>query len=133
MTIAVTYPGGAGGPAQPCPKSPAPHPCQGLGMSAPGEVDAFADDMAKLQEEWPSLKAPERLDRLQGMVDARAASAGFPAPDVTAPTGLAGYSGVLHFRDWEIGINPALVQSDQLSAKQTAELGDTLYHETRHA
>jgi len=133
MTIAVTYPGGAGGPAQPCLKSPAPHPCQGLGMSAPGEVDAFADDMAKLQEEWPSLRAADRLGRLQAMVDARAASAGFPAPAVIAPNGLGNYAGVLRFRDWRIAINPSLVQNERLSPEQTAQLGDTLYHETRHA
>jgi len=133
MTIAVTRPGGAGGPAQPCSKSPAPHPCQGIGMSAPAEVDAFANDMAKLQEEWPSLSATARLDRLQSMVDARAASAGFPPPDVIAPTGLGNYNGVLRFTVWEIAINPFLIQSGRLSAEQAAELGDTLYHETRHA
>jgi len=102
-------------------------------MSAPAEVDAFADDMAKLQQEWPSLKAADRLDRLQAIVDARAASAGFPAPDVIVPNELGGYSGVLQFRDWEIAINPSLVQSERLSPEQTAALGDTLYHETRHA
>jgi len=133
MTIAVTYPGGAGGPAQPCPASPPPKPCQGIGMSAPTEVDAFADDMAKLQEEWPSLKAADRLGRLQAMVDARAASAGFPAPDVTAPKGLGRQNGELRFKEWAIAINPFLVQSERLSAKQAAKLGDTLYHETRHA
>jgi hypothetical protein len=102
-------------------------------MSAPAEVDAFADDMAKLQQEWPSLKGPERLARLQGMVDARAASAGFPAPAVIAPKGLGSYAGVLRFTRWEIAINPSLVQSERLSAEQAAQLGDTLYHETRHA
>src|SRR5262249_4346713 len=137
MTTAVMRPGGAGGAVQPCPKSAAggpsaPGPCQGLGMSAPAEVDAFADDMAKLQQDWPSLSGRARLDRLQAMVDARAASAGFPAPAVIAPPGLR-YSGILRFTRWEIGINPSLVQSERLSPQQVAELGDTLYHETRHA
>src|SRR5689334_23017919 len=102
MTIAVTYPGGSGGPVQPCPKSAPPRPCQGIGMSAPPEIDAFADDMAKLQQEWPYLKGADRLGRLQAMVDARAASAGFPAPAVIAPTGLGNYNGVLRFSRWEI-------------------------------
>jgi len=102
-------------------------------MSAPAEVDAFANDMAKLQEDWPSLKGPERLARLQGMVNARASSAGFPPPAVVAPAGLGNYNGVLRFSRWEIAINPSLVQSARLSAEQAAELGDTLYHETRHA
>src|SRR6185369_50923 len=133
MTIAIRNPGGAGGSAQPCPKSAPPMPCQGIGMSSPAEIDAFADDMAKLQEEWPSLKGPERLARLQGMVDARASSAGFPPPAVVAPAGLGNYNGVLRFSRWEIAINPSLVQTARLSAEQAAELGDTLYHETRHA
>lgn len=138
MTTAVMRPGGAGGAVQPCPKSAAggpsaPGPCQGLGMSAPAEVDAFADDMAKLQQDWPSLSGRARLDRLQAMVDARAASAGFPAPDVTTPEELGRQNGELNFKEWEIAINPSLVRSERLSAEQTAELGDTLYHETRHA
>jgi hypothetical protein len=102
-------------------------------MSAPGEVDAFADDMAKLQQEWPSLSGADRLVRLQAMVNARAAGAGFPAPAVTAPTGLGSYNGVLRFTRWEIALNPSLVQIDRLSSEQAAQLGDTLYHETRHA
>jgi hypothetical protein len=101
-------------------------------MSAPAEVDAFADDMAKLQEDWPSLSGRARLDRLQAMVDARAASAGVPAPAVVAPTGLP-YSGLLQFKRWEIAINSALVQGERLSSEQAARLGDTLYHEARHA
>jgi hypothetical protein len=102
-------------------------------MSAPAEVDAFADDMARLQEEWPSLKGADRLARLQAMVDARAASAGFPAPDVTAPKGLGRQNGELNFKEWEIAINPSLVHSETLSPEQTAQLGETVYHETRHA
>ena len=108
-------------------------PCQGIGMSSPAEIDAFADDMAKLQQDWPSLSGRDRRDRLQAMVDARAVSAGFPAPDVTAPKGLGRQNGELNFKEWEIAINPSLVQSERLSAEQAAELGDTLYHETRHA
>jgi hypothetical protein len=101
-------------------------------MSAPAEVDAFADDMAKLQEDWPSLSGGARLDRLQAMVDARAASAGFPAPAVIAPKGLR-HTGELRFKPWQIAINPSLVESEHLSPEQTAQLGDTVYHETRHA
>src|ERR1041385_4009541 len=102
MSIAVTYPGGSGGPAQPCAKPAAPKPGQGIGMSAPTEVDAFADDMARLQEEWPLLTGADRLLRLQAMVDARAASAGFPAPDVTAPKGLGRQNGTLNLQGGEI-------------------------------
>jgi len=102
-------------------------------MSAPAEIDAFADDMAKLQQEWPHLKGADRLARLQGMVDSRAASAGFPAPAVTAPKVFGSHNGELRFNDWEIAINPSLVRSERLSPEQTAQLGETLYHETRHA
>jgi len=108
-------------------------PCQGIGMSSSAEVDAFADDMAKLQDEWPSLKGADRLARLQTMVDARAASAGFPAPGIIAPEGLGGRYGELRFNQWRIAINRSLVTSERLSPEQTAQLGETLYHETRHA
>jgi hypothetical protein len=101
-------------------------------MSGPAEVNAFADDMAKLQQEWPYLSGGARLDRLQAMVDARAGGAGFPPPAVIAPKGL-GHNGELRFKQWQIAINPSLVESERLSPEQTAQLGDTLYHETRHA
>ncbi len=133
MTIAVTNPGGSGGPAQPCPKATPGRPCQGIGMSAPAEIESFADDMAGLQREWPQLPPAERIARLQTMVDARASAAGFPAPEVTTPWELGERSGELRFRDWEVAINAALMKSNTLSPKQAAELGNTLYHETRHA
>lgn len=102
-------------------------------MSAPTEIESFADDMAGLQRQWPQLPPADRMARLQTIVDARASAAGFPPPDVTAPWGLGERSGELRFRNWEVAINAALVKSDSLSPKQAAQLGDTLYHETRHA
>jgi hypothetical protein len=102
-------------------------------MSAPAEVNAFADDMTTLQQEWPYLKGTDRLARLQAMVDARAASACFPAPGVIAPEGLGSHNGELRFNQWRIAINRSLVTSERLSPEQTAQLGETLYHETRHA
>jgi hypothetical protein len=102
-------------------------------MSAPAEIESFADEMANLQREWPQLSPADRIIRLQELVDTRAGAAGFPPPDVTAPSGLGASSGQLRFRDWEVAINDALVNRDSLTDKQAAQLGDTLYHETRHA
>jgi hypothetical protein len=67
------------------------------------------------------------------MVNARASGAGFPPPHVTAPTDLGGRNGELRFPYWQVAINAALLESNSLSPKQAAELGNTLYHETRHA
>jgi hypothetical protein len=102
-------------------------------MSAPAEIESFADDMVGLQREWPQLPPTDRIARLQTIVDARARAVGFPPPDVTAPWGLGAVSGQLNFRDWEVAINAALLEIDSLTPKQAAELGNTLYHETRHA
>jgi len=102
-------------------------------MSAPTEIESFADDMAGLQRQWPELSPADRMARLQTMVDARSGAAGFPPPAVKAPWGLGERSGELRFTYWEVAINAALLQSNSLSPKQTAQLGDTLYHETRHA
>lgn len=132
MLIAIDSPAGAGGPVQPCLNDPPPRPCQGLGMSAPAEIESFADDMANLQREWPQLLHADRVARLQAIVDARAGAAGFPPPDIT-PRGLGTRSGELRFRYWQVAINQALMESNSLSPKQAAALGDTLYHETRHA
>jgi len=102
-------------------------------MSAPAEIESFADDMAGLQREWPHLPPTDRMARLQTMVDARASAAGFPPPVVKAPWGLGERSGELRFPYWEVAINAALLETNSLSPKQAARLGDTLYHETRHA
>jgi len=102
-------------------------------MSSQAQVELFADDMVDLQREWPQLPPADRIQRLQTIVDTRASAVGFPPPDVTAPWGLGATSGQLNFRDWEVAINPGLLKSDSLSPKQAAELGNTLYHETRHA
>jgi len=133
MPTAIDRPAGAGGPVQPCPNDPPPRPCQGLGMSAPAEIESFADDMANLQREWPLLLPADRIARLQAIVDARANAAGFLPPAIKAPSGLGNRSGELRFMYWQVAINPALLESNSLSPKQAAALGNTLYHETRHA
>lgn len=102
-------------------------------MSADVQIKSFSKSMAALQKEWPKLKPNERLARLQAMVDTQAISNGFPAPQVVTPQGLGQRNGELRFKDWEVAINPSLIQSNNLSADQTAQLGDTLYHEVRHA
>src|SRR6266850_69317 len=133
MVIAIDTPAGAGGAVQSCPKVPTPRPCHGLGMSAPAAIESFADDIAGLQREWPQLPPADRIARLQTIVDTRAGAAGFPPPYVTAPSGLGQRNGELRFRYWEVAINAILLESNSLSPKQAAALGDTLYHETRHA
>src|SRR5438045_3060836 len=108
MVIAIDKPAGSGGPVQACPNVPIPRPCDGLGMSAPAEIESFADDMAGLQREWPQLPPADRITRLQTMVDARASAAGFPSPAVKAPWGLGERNGELRFPYWEVAINAAL-------------------------
>lgn len=128
----IENPLGAAGAVQPCVQVPSA-PCQGQGMSAQSQIDSFSQGMARLQKQWPKLTANARVAQLQALVDAQAASNGFPAPMVATPTGLGHRNGELRFTDWSIAINPALVQSNNLTPKQAASLGDTVFHETRHA
>lgn len=128
----IENPLGAAGAVQPCVQVPSA-PCQGQGMSAPSQIDSFSQGMALLQKQWPKLTANARVAQLQALVDAQAASNGFPAPMVVTPTGLEHRNGELRFTDWSIAINPALVWSDKLTPTQAASLGDTVFHETRHA
>lgn len=122
------------GAVQKCSKESCTHPCQNLGMSNQTNVDTFANGMKKLQEDWSKLKPEERIAQMQKFVDMQSKANGFPAPEVVTPNNIAsGKNGELRFRDWEVAINPNLASSNQLSPEQAAQLGDTLYHETRHA
>lgn len=102
----IENPLGAAGAVQPCVQVPSA-PCQGQGMSAPSQIDSFSQGMALLQKQWPKLTANARVAQLQALVDAQAASNGFPAPMVVTPTGLEHRNGELRFTDWSIAINPA--------------------------
>ena len=109
-------------------------PCQGQGMSAQPAINAFGNDMATLQKDWGTLTPAARTARLQSLVDAQATGNNFPAPRITTPSDLgAGRNGELRFRRWQVAINPGLMNASTLSRQQAEELGDTIYHETRHA
>lgn len=118
-------PGSTGGPGG---------PCQGQGMSAQPTINAFGNDMATLQKDWGTLTPAARTARLQSLVDAQARSNNFPAPRITTPSDLGpGRNGELRFSGWQVAINPVLMNASTLSRQQAEQLGDTLYHETRHA
>ena len=123
------------GAVQACVNTTCLRPCQGQGMSAQTQVDAYAKGVATLQADWGRLRTPaQRKERLQSLVDKQAAAAGFPPPEVTTPTDLGtGRNGELRFSDWQVAVNPSLTSASVLSPAQATALGDTLYHETRHA
>lgn len=109
-------------------------PCQGQGMAAQPAINAFGNDMATLQKDWGTLTPAARTARLQSLVDAQATRNNFPAPRITTPRDLgAGRNGELRFSGWQVAISPGLMNASTLSRQQAEQLGDTLYHETRHA
>jgi len=109
-------------------------PCQGQGMSAQTEVDAYAKEMAALQADWGGLTPEQRLAKMQSIVGNQAKVAGFPQPQVVRGEDLGkGRNGELRFRDWQVAINPALLDAKVFDARQAAALGGTLFHEVRHA
>lgn len=132
MSDPIEHPQSGAGPVQPCPNKKS-GPCSGQGMSAQAQVDAFSKHLAKLSNQWPKMTPEQRRQRLSAMIDAQAASNGFPAPTLATPSNLGGRNGQLDFQRWRIEINPTLLQKEHLAPEDAAKLGDTLYHETRHA
>lgn len=102
-------------------------------MSADSQMNSFSSGMADLTKAWPNLTLDQRRDGLQALVTAQAKSNGFPAPALATPNDLGHRNGELRSQRWQIAINPQLLQGDKLSSEQAAKLGDTVYHETRHA
>ena len=118
-------PGSTGGPGG---------PCKGQGMSAQPAINTFGNNMATLQKDWGTLTPAARTARLQSLVDAQATNNNFPAPRITTPSDLGpGRNGELRFSGWQVAINPGLMNASTLSLQQAEQLGDTPYHETRHA
>lgn len=137
MAAGIINPNSSAGAVQPCAQATS-KPCQGQGMSADSQVNAFASGMAALKKDWPKLKPAQRRQRLQALASAQAKSNGFPPPKLVKLTEKElkddpQKNGVFNYKDWQIKVNPNLLQHKELSDKQAAALGDTIYHETRHA
>ncbi|TFW32468.1 hypothetical protein [Massilia horti] len=107
-------------------------------MSAEAQINGFSSGMAALQKDWPKLKPAQRQQRLQALASAQAQANGSPSPRLVKMTEKElkddpQKNGIFSYKEWQIKVNPNLLQHNELSAQQAAALGDTIYHETRHA
>ncbi len=108
-------------------------PCAGHGLATPTSEKQFAHDMKKLQMDWPKLSPEQREQQMAAIANKQLAKSGVPPVGVSAASSLSSSTnGQMNFAKWNLDMNPALINSSQLSNKQTEDLGNTLYHESRH-
>jgi uncharacterized Zn-binding protein involved in type VI secretion len=110
-------------------------PCSGKGMATPKNEAEFAKGMKGLQKQWPKMTPAERQAALGTLANKELAKSGVPTVGINPNQALSGTatSGQLDFPTWNLDVNPDLMKSATLSDAQTQELGDTVFHESRHA
>ncbi len=108
-------------------------PCTGKGMATPANQKEFAHDMKTLQKDWHKLTPDERTAYMETAVNKQLTKSSVPSVGVVSANYLSpSTNGQMNFSKWNLDMNPALLNSTQLSDRQTANLGNTLFHESRH-
>jgi uncharacterized Zn-binding protein involved in type VI secretion len=130
--LAATNPGGAA-PAAGGATTPV-SPCSGKGMEKPENEKEFADGMKKLKKDWKTLTAAQRKDQMEKLINDQLAKSGVPkVPVVNDPNLDKDTDGQFDFPTGNMDLNPNQTSSNDLTDAQAKDLGDTLYHESRHA
>ncbi len=96
---------------------------------------ALADEFAPLYDRWGTLEAPQRLEALEHIVNARLQEAGLPRVWVEFPPNdhiLDGARGGFAERDFKIYLDETMVRSAREPA-EFAAIADFVSHEARHA
>jgi len=104
----------------------------GFGFADPASVAAFCADFCFVVTAWSTLTPRQRRADLQSAINRQFTRAGIPPVDV-APASIAPASGQFDFRSWDLQIDSALLESSTLTRAQASKLGQTIYHEARHA
>jgi hypothetical protein len=113
------------------------NPAAFTSLSSPQVMNQFIHDFAQLQRDWKDKTVEQRKLKIQALVDKTYQSIGLrPIKKVSiaplSPSPIGGTQGTFNFKNWEIILNRAMLESPQLS-NQTAEvLANMLYHEMRH-
>jgi uncharacterized Zn-binding protein involved in type VI secretion len=111
------------------------HPCSGKGMATPKNEQEFAKGMKQVQADWPKLTPDERKEALTKLANQQLSKGGAPPVELVRDNDLIGTT-TMGFMDPSTGnitINPDLMNSASMSNSQASDLGDTIYHETRHS
>ncbi len=120
-------------PGRPAHHHHAHAPCTGKGMATPANEKEFAHDMKTLQKDWPKLTPDARTAHMEAAVNKQLAKSGVPPVGVVSANHLSpSTNDQMNFPKWNLDMNPALINSSQLSDRPTADLGNTLFHESRH-
>ena len=81
-----------------------------------------------------SFKTPDRWSAMAKITNKQLSKSGVPHVDVSTNTSLSpSTNGQMNFQKWNLDMNPTLTNAPQLSDVKTQQLGDTLFHESRHA
>ena len=117
------------------PTHPALHPCAGKGLADSKREASFAKGMKALQRNWENLTPLQRQQSLGDLVNTELGKSGVPKVGINPKQSLSGTTtnGQLDFLTWNLDVNPDLMESNALTNDQTKQLGDTTYHESRHA
>lgn len=108
-------------------------PCSGKGLARTSREKAFAKDMKALQKDWKTLSPAQRQQRMKDAVNAQLSKSGVPTVGVTPNPAMGSDDGQMNFQSWRLDVRPSLLSSPDLTNEETQTLGDTLYHESRHA
>jgi uncharacterized protein DUF4150 len=104
-----------------------------VGLFDPTAMMEFCAAWRKLRADWKSLDAVQRLHRMEDAINARLKAAGVPPISLTAgPKSSPSTNGNFDWRNWGIDINQDRLGNDITDA-QFNRLGQTVYHEGRHA
>ena len=110
------------------------HECSGIGLATPENKKQFAQDMKTLQSHWPDLSPEQRRAALANASNRQLSKNGVPPVQATSNPLLGDSTlGQLNFQKWSLDLNPKLTSSPHLTDAQTEKLGNTLFHESRHA
>jgi hypothetical protein len=84
------------------------------------------------KKEWKNLSAQQRSDKLLKYVNAELKKTHVPeVKEIKLKSGGDFGNATFDFRDWTIGMDDEGLEDD-LTDDQIGELGDTIYHESRH-
>ncbi|HYT88278.1 MAG TPA: hypothetical protein VEL76_06130 [Gemmataceae bacterium] len=104
----------------------------GGGLADAANMAEYSADFKALASVWGTLTPAQRQAELGRIIHKQLAKSGVPAVGVN-PANIAPASGQLDFPNWNLDIDQGVLNSPTLTPNQQSDLGNTIYHEGRHA
>lgn len=104
------------------------------GLWNPANAAEFCKAMCELKKNWAKMTPAERQAALSKAVNDQLAKSGAPPVGIN-PKNFSSASrlGELDFQNWNLDVNQNLFNKASLSDADMSQLGNTVYHEARHA